>query len=92
MVENTNRQELTSTYGARAYPLERNIPKFKLDPKASIGYLVGYDSTNIYRIWVPSKRRVVSTRDVTFNEELTYKTKEKGEKDLSIMRHTLTNV
>jgi len=76
-------------YGARTYPLERNIPKFKLDLKASIGYLVGYDSTNIYRIWVPSKRRVVSTRDVTFNEELTYKTKEK---DLSIMRHTLTNV
>jgi hypothetical protein len=32
-----------------------------------------------------SKRRVISTRDVTFNEELTYKTKERGEKDLSVM-------
>ena len=36
-------------YGCRAYPLNHYIPKKdKLDPQAHIGYLVGYDSTNIY--------------------------------------------
>ena len=60
-------------YGARAYPLTPNIPKSeKLKPRAHIGYLVGYDSTNIFRIWIPSKQRVIRTRDVTFNETLFY--------------------
>jgi len=40
----------------------------KLDPRAQIGYLVGYDSTNIYRIWIPHKGKVISTRDVIFDE------------------------
>jgi hypothetical protein len=60
-------------YGARAYPLIRKIPKTeKLKPRAHIGYLVGYDSTNIFRIWIPSKKKVIRTRDVTFNETLFY--------------------
>lgn len=43
-------------YGCRAYPLRPNIPrKDKLAPSAFIGYLVGYDSTNIFRIWVARK-------------------------------------
>jgi hypothetical protein len=38
-------------YSYRAYPLNHHIPrKNKLDPQAHIGYLVEYDSTNIYRI------------------------------------------
>jgi hypothetical protein len=38
-------------YSCRAYPLDHHIPrKEKLNPQAHIGYLVGYDSTNIYRI------------------------------------------
>ncbi len=40
-----------------------------LDAKALIGFLVGYESTNIYRMWVPYKKRVVSVRDVIFNED-----------------------
>ncbi|KAK1912922.1 hypothetical protein P3342_004858 [Pyrenophora teres f. teres] len=40
----------------------------RLDPKAWIGYLVGYRSTNIYRIWIPSLAKVISTRDVAFDE------------------------
>lgn len=41
----------------------------KLDPKAWIGYLVGYQSTNTYRIWLPRENKVIVTRDVTFNED-----------------------
>ncbi len=41
----------------------------KLDAKPHIGFLVGYESTNIYRLWVPYKKRVVSVRDVIFNED-----------------------
>jgi gamma-glutamylcyclotransferase (GGCT)/AIG2-like uncharacterized protein YtfP len=41
----------------------------KLDPKAWIGYLVGYQSSNIYRVWVPSINKVIRTRDVIFNED-----------------------
>ena len=38
-------------YRCRAYPLDYHIPKKKkLEPQAHIRYLVGYDSTNIYRI------------------------------------------
>jgi hypothetical protein len=60
-------------YGARAYPLINKIPKTeKLKSRAHIGYLVGYDSTNIFRIWIPSKKQVIRTRDVTFDEMLFY--------------------
>ena len=60
-------------YGARAYPLIHKIPKTeKLKSRAHIGYLVGYDSTNIFRIWIPSKKQVIRTRDVTFDETLFY--------------------
>ena len=57
-------------YGCRAYTVEHKIPrKSKMDPRAHIGYLVGYDSRNIYRIWIPSKKRVIRTRDVTFDHD-----------------------
>jgi len=62
-------------FGCRAYPVipSAKIPKTrKLLPRAHIGYLVGYESTNIFRIWVPSEMKVIKTRDVTFNEELFY--------------------
>jgi transposase InsO family protein len=60
-------------YGCRAYAMTENAQEKKqrlkkLDPKAHIGYLVGYDSTNIYRIWIPILGKVISTRDVIFNE------------------------
>ena len=44
----------------------------RLKPKAWIGYLVGYDSTNIYRIWNPTLNKVFRTRDVIFNEDVVY--------------------
>ncbi|KAI0994003.1 hypothetical protein K3495_g14180, partial [Podosphaera aphanis] len=55
-------------YGCKAFSLIKNRPKLdKLTPRAEIGYLVGYVSTNIFRIWLPLKNMVISTRDVTFN-------------------------
>ena len=44
----------------------------KLGPRVSIGHLVGYDLTNIYRIWIPSLCKVIWTRDVIFDETLFY--------------------
>ncbi len=55
-------------YGCWAYALQHKIPKKdKLVPCAYLGYLVRYDSRNIYQIWIPSRTRVIRTRDVTFD-------------------------
>ena len=68
-------------YRARAYPLmkEREAGKdkraFKTSPRGHIGYLVGYVSSNIYRIWVPKLDRVIVSRNVTFNEDKSYSEK-----------------
>jgi hypothetical protein len=64
-------------YGCRAYPLNHRIPRTKkLEPRARVGCLVGYESTNIFRIWILSEERVVATRDVTFQEMVFYDPKE----------------
>ena len=71
------------TYGSRAYvhlkgsraPLKRQ----KLEARAHIGYLVGWDSTSIFRIWIPSRNEVIRTRDVVFDEQTFY---HPGEVDL----------
>ena len=44
----------------------------RLKPKAWIGYLVGYSSTNIYKVWEPRTGKVILTRDVIFDEEEVY--------------------
>ncbi|EEA18571.1 hypothetical protein PMAA_008590 [Talaromyces marneffei ATCC 18224] len=46
---------------------ENRLQRF--NPKAWIGYLVGYDSTNVYRIWNPSTGNIIRARDVIFNED-----------------------
>ena len=57
-------------YGCKAYALKHHIPrKQKLEPRAHIGYLVGYDSINIFRIWIPSRRKIIRSRDVLFDED-----------------------
>ena len=42
----------------------------KLVSRAYIGYLVGYKSTNIYKVWIFYKKKVMLARDVIFNEEV----------------------
>ena len=41
-------------------------------PRAYISYLVSYDSTNIFRIWIPSQGKVIRTRDVSFDPTVFY--------------------
>ena len=42
----------------------------KLDPKAQHGIFVGYsDESKAFRVWIPGKSRVITSRDVTFDEE-----------------------
>ena len=61
-------------YGCKAFALtteylkkEKRLQRF--NPKAWIGYLVGYDSENVYRIWNPIKNTVIRARDVIVNED-----------------------
>ncbi|RYP32317.1 hypothetical protein DL768_011142 [Monosporascus sp. mg162] len=44
----------------------------KLNPKAWIGFLVGYRFTNIYEIWNLLINKVIAIRDVLFNEKATF--------------------
>jgi hypothetical protein len=52
--------------------LKKKNRRQRLDPRGWIGYLVGYNSTNIYRVWNPLTNKVISTRDVIFNEKETF--------------------
>jgi len=62
----------------------------KLDPRAYIGYLISYNSTNIYRIWIPYKGIVISTRDIIFNEKTFFNSKQMDiSKDLHAELDTL---
>ncbi|XP_044723699.1 integrase core domain-containing protein [Hirsutella rhossiliensis] len=60
-------------YGCKAFAMTTTAQKKaerlkKLNPRAWIGYLVGYTSSNVYRVWVPTENKVISTRDVIFDE------------------------
>ncbi len=62
--------------GCKVYVLDKTILKrhrlIKLDLRAYISYLVGYDSTNIFRIQILSFKKVIRTRDVTFDDDVFY--------------------
>jgi len=47
----------------------------KLDLQAHISYLIGYNSTNIYRIWILYKGIIISTRDVIFDKKTFFNSK-----------------
>ncbi|KAF7566661.1 hypothetical protein PtrM4_149810 [Pyrenophora tritici-repentis] len=83
-------------YGCKAFAMTDDTHRGKsrlqrLDPKAWIGYLVGYQSTNIYRIWIPSMAKVISTRDVVFNEETIFNGKTEDLMD-NLMHNTLEEI
>ena len=59
-------------FGCKAYPFLKGKDKFlkseKMKSRAFIGYLVGYDSFNIFRVWNPDKGDVSDYKNVIFNE------------------------
>jgi len=59
--------------------------------KAWIGYLVGYRSSNIFRVWVPSMGKVISSRDVIFNEYTIFDGSEKQVMN-NLMHSTLEEI
>jgi hypothetical protein len=76
-------------YGCRAYAMTKDAQLkrkrlLKLDPQAYIGYLVGYNFTNIYRIWVPYQGKVISTRDVIFDKKSHFNSKRESLTDMLI--------
>jgi hypothetical protein len=53
--------------GSKAFALNVHVKRGdKLESRTLIGYLVGYDSSNIYRVWMPTKDQILRTRDVVF--------------------------
>ena len=60
-------------YSYKAYALNYHISKQdKIKPRAHIRYLVSYDSTNIYQIWILSQEHIIQTQDVTFDNNALY--------------------
>lgn len=57
--------------GCRAYVYNRDLKAAdKLESRFLISHLVGYQGTNIFRIWLPTKDIVIVTRDVVFEPTL----------------------
>ncbi|KAI0991201.1 hypothetical protein K3495_g16986, partial [Podosphaera aphanis] len=68
-----------------AYALDKSIPKGeKMKPRAKSGFLVGYNSRNIYRILLLEEEMVIGTRDVIFNETQFYEDKPASPEDEGI--------
>lgn len=67
------------TIGCRTYvkyPTETRTAADKLQPRAWIGYLLGYAASNIWLIWAPQKKspyNIIRARDVVFDETILYK-------------------
>ncbi|KAL5371266.1 hypothetical protein DPSP01_014784 [Paraphaeosphaeria sporulosa] len=83
-------------YGCKAFAMTDDTHRGKsrlqrLDPKAWVGYLVGYRSSNIYRIWIPSLAKVISTRDVVFDEQSIFNGKTDDLMD-NLMHNTLEEI
>jgi len=60
-------------FGSRAYALNYHLDKLdRLEPRVHISYLISYESTNIFRIWISHLSRVISAHDVTFDKTKKY--------------------
>ena len=62
--------------GSLAYVLVKNRrerpARAKLQDKAVMGWLVGFNATNIYKVWIPHLDRVIISRDVQIDEKVMY--------------------
>ena len=67
--------------GCRAYvhiPKIKRVASEKLSERAWIGYLAGFEASNIWRIWHPTSKEIVRVRDVVFQESRLYRDDEKS--------------
>jgi hypothetical protein len=60
-------------FGCKAYAMISDAQlkkkrKWRLALKAWIGYIIGYRSSNNYRIWPFIENRIITIRNVIFNE------------------------
>ena len=83
-------------YGCSAYTMTEDAQlhknrRQKLQPRAYIGHLVGYRSTNIFRVWIPERHGVISTRDVIFDESRFYEGQLPEEGTSEVERETIIN-
>ncbi|GJU24648.1 transposable element [Tanacetum coccineum] len=61
-------------FGCPAY---YHVSEGKLDPRGEKGIFMGYgEGVKGYRIWSPSERRVIFSRDVTFDEDYLFRVKQ----------------
>ena len=60
-------------YGSLAYcRIEKQIQSDKMNPRAEVGFLVGYLASNIYKIWFPHSGKVRYIRDAVIDEARKY--------------------
>ena len=61
-------------YGCAAFVFDHDVTRSqKFAPRGNKGFLVGYEGTNIYRVWFPSTDKVVRSTNVTFDETTFFK-------------------
>lgn len=59
------------SFGCKAHMLDKTPNKDKLDPKSIACIFVGYSSSSkAYRLWNPTSRKILSSRDVKFLEDI----------------------
>src|SRR5205809_6374511 len=55
--------------GCMAYVHVPEEKRIKLDSHTMEGQLIGYGGTNQWKVWIPERNEVVTSRDVVFDEE-----------------------
>jgi len=59
------------TIGTEVYVLDKALGKGKFDVRGEKGVLVGYsEQIKGYRVWIPTRRNIIVSRDVRFLEEI----------------------
>lgn len=51
----------------------QSITGHKLDERAWIGWLVGFNASNIWTVWLPDRNRATRARDARIDETILYK-------------------
>ncbi len=73
LIEKKSNLSHLQSYECKTYFLKNIIfKKNRLKSKAFIDYLVKYDFTNIFRIWISSRMQIIRIRDVLFDKTLFY--------------------